>query len=62
MNNNSKMMSWQDKHGSVIKVMEVLDQVNAKGGDKERELLDILLLTAKLLLPAHNVKLLIEPF
>jgi hypothetical protein len=62
MSTNSTMMSWQDKLESAKKVMEVLDHVEVKDGDKERELLDILVLTAKLLLPCQNVTLSFNSF
>lgn len=60
MNNNSEMMSWQDKIESAKKVMEVLK--NVKDVKKERDIIDILELSAKLSLPGCHVRLLVEGF
>jgi len=55
-------MSWDDKIKSVERVMHILDQIDVKDGDRERELVDVLELTTKLLLPNHHVKLSFNSF
>ncbi len=60
MNTNSKQMAWNNKIEAAKKVMEVLE--NVKDINKERDIIDILELSAKLSLPGCHVKLLAEGF
>lgn len=55
-------MSWSDKIKATEKIMKILDETDVKDGDREQELIDILELAAKLLLPYRHVKLLSDLF
>lgn len=60
MKKHLHLLSWEDKHELAKKVMEVLNTV--KDENKERDIVDILELSAKLSLPGCHVKLLFELF
>ena len=60
MNTDSKLMTWSNKIETAKKVMEILE--NVKDENKERDIIDILELSAKLSLPGCHVKLLAEGF
>jgi hypothetical protein len=60
MSNSPKLMSWQDKLESAKKIMIMLE--NVKHENTERDVVDILELSAKLLLPSCHVRLSFELF
>jgi len=53
-------MSWREKLAAAQAVMEVLDKVDTKDGDREQELVDVIQVVLKLLVPVCNTKLIFE--
>jgi len=53
-------MSWREKLAAAQAVMEVLDKVDTRDGDREREIADVIYMVLRFMIPANTIRLTIE--